>query len=160
LRERREDLGLLIRAVLRMGPTPLERIRFDLDALRLVLSYPWPLNVRELRRALLTAVDLAGVGDGEIVTICPHHLPQPVREPRANATPDRVSAERAPRARPVKLDLTAAERALRDSIIDHLRRTQGNVAAVARQMGKGRTQIQRWIARYGIDVEAVLRTED
>jgi len=162
LRERREDLGLLIRAVLRMGPTPLDRIRFDLDALRLVLCYPWPLNVRELRHALLAAVDLAGVGDGETVTICPHHLPQPVREPRASVTSDRASDERAPgpRARPVKLDLTAAERALRDSIIDHLRRTRGNVAAVARQMGKGRTQIQRWIARYGIDVEAARRTKD
>jgi transcriptional regulator with GAF, ATPase, and Fis domain len=162
LRERREDLGLLIRAVLRIAPTPLDRIRFDLDALRLVLGYSWPLNVRELRGALLAAVDLAGIGDGEIVTIRPHHLPQPLREPRASANPDGASEERVPRPRTpvVKLDLTAAERELRDRIVDHLRRTHGNVAAVARQMGKGRTQIQRWIARYGIEVAAARRTKD
>jgi transcriptional regulator with GAF, ATPase, and Fis domain len=162
LRERGEDLGLLIRAVLRTGPTPLERIRFDLDALRLVLCYRWPLNVRELRGALLAAVDLAAVGDGEIVTVRPHHLPQPVRELRAGPTSDRGSDERERRspAPPRKPDLTGAERELRDTIVDHLRRTHGNVAEVARLMGKGRTQIQRWIARYGIDVEAVRRTKN
>jgi len=118
--------------------------------------------VRELRRALLAAVDLAGIGEGQTVTICPHHLPPPVRELRASVTPAGASSQRAPtpHARPVKLDLSPAERELRDSIIDHLRRTRGNVTAVARQMGKGRTQIQRWIARYGIDVDAARRTKE
>ncbi len=145
-----------------MGVTPLERIRFDLDALRLVLRYRWPLNVRELRSALLAAVDLAGASEEEMVTIYPHHLPEPVRELRTGERSDRASDEHAPppRPRPVKVDLTPSERELRDTIIDHLRRTNGNVTAVAREMGKGRTQVQRWIARYGIDVEAARRTKD
>jgi transcriptional regulator with GAF, ATPase, and Fis domain len=33
-----------------------------------------------------------------------------------------------------------------------LRVSQGNIAAAARDMGKARTQIQRWIKRYRIDV--------
>jgi sigma-54 dependent transcriptional regulator, acetoin dehydrogenase operon transcriptional activator AcoR len=153
LRERKEDLGLLVRAVLREAPVPLERIRFDLDALRPVLRYSWPLNVRELRRALLAAVDLAGVGEDGITTIRPHHLPEPVRELRKEGPTASVSGETAGAG----TDLTAAERELRDSIVDHLRRTNGNVAEVARQMRKGRTQIQRWIARYGIDVQSARR---
>src|SRR5262249_54035969 len=48
LRERREDLGLLIRRVLLELPDGLEKIRFEMDALRLLLLHSWPLNVREL----------------------------------------------------------------------------------------------------------------
>jgi transcriptional regulator with PAS, ATPase and Fis domain len=162
LRERREDLGLLIRAVLRSGSRPLERIAFDLDALRLALRYPWPLNVRELRRALLAAVDLAGAEDGEAVRISAHHLPQAVQDPQANVPQGSASGdqEQAARARGPKADLTEAERELRDSVIDHLRQAKGNVSDVARRMGKGRTQIQRWIARFGIDVDALRWTRE
>ncbi|HEY6912821.1 MAG TPA: sigma 54-interacting transcriptional regulator [Myxococcales bacterium] len=157
VRDRREDLGLLARAVLRSGHTPLDRIRFDLDALRLVLRYSWPLNVRELRRALLAAVDLAAADGGETTTIFAHHLPQAVRELRppghAQPVPDKPPA----RAPPADADLTTAERALRDDIVENLRAADGNVAEVARLMNKGRTQIQRWIARFAIDVGAVRR---
>jgi sigma-54 dependent transcriptional regulator, acetoin dehydrogenase operon transcriptional activator AcoR len=161
LRDRREDLGLLIRGVLRSGHTPLERIRFELDALRLVLRYPWPLNVRELRRALLAAVDLAAADAGESVTICPHHLPPAVREPRQAPPGQAAAGERAPaRAPPSDAELSTAERQLRDEIVGHLRKANGNVAEVARLMQKGRTQIQRWIARFAIDVAAVRRMKD
>jgi len=148
LRERREDLGLLIRAIL--GDGSLERVRFQVDALRLVLRYPWPLNVRELRRALLAAVDLAAAEGGSVV-IAPHHLPQPVREPR----PPRGAADERQPPPPRRRDLTAEEVELRDRIVELLRRFDGNVSAVAREMGKGRTQIHRWIAMYGIEVAAL-----
>jgi sigma-54 dependent transcriptional regulator, acetoin dehydrogenase operon transcriptional activator AcoR len=158
VRERREDLGLLIRAVLRPGHTPLERIRFDLDALRLVLRYAWPLNVRELRRALLAAVDLAAADGGEITVVFAHHLPQAVREPRQPAAARSGAAGKPPaRVPPADAELTTAERALRDDIVEHLKAADGNVAEVARLMNKGRTQIQRWISRFAIDVRAVRR---
>ena len=162
LRERREDLGLLIRAVLRAAGVALDRVSFDLDALRLVLRYAWPLNVRELRSALLAAIDLAGTDNGDVVRISPYHLPPAIREPRAGAPAGSPTGDPAPvpRARKAKVDLTDTERELRDKIIEQLRRANGNVSDVARQMGKGRTQIQRWIARYGIDVEALRRTKE
>jgi len=31
---------------------------------------------------------------------------------------------------------------------------RGNLASVARTLGKGRTQIVRWMQRYGLDAEA------
>jgi transcriptional regulator with GAF, ATPase, and Fis domain len=58
---------------------------------------------------------------------------------------------------PADAELTTAERALRDDIVEHLKAADGNVAEVARLMNKGRTQIQRWIARFAIDVRAVRR---
>ncbi|HYV65792.1 MAG TPA: sigma 54-interacting transcriptional regulator, partial [Myxococcales bacterium] len=151
LRERKEDLGLLVRALLRQAAAPLDRIRFDLDALRLVLRYGWPLNVRELRRTLLAAVDLAALGEDGLAILRPHHLPESVRELRKDGPSGEPARGRT--------DLTPAERELRDSIVDRLQQTNGNVAEVARQMQKGRTQIQRWIARYGIDVEAARRNK-
>jgi transcriptional regulator with PAS, ATPase and Fis domain len=154
LRDRREDLGLLIRAILR--DAPLERVRFKLDALRLVLRYPWPLNIRELRQALLAAVDLAG-GDGAgPVVIARHHLPDAVQEPPPTSVSTALSREgQAPAPRRRDRELTDSEREVRDRIVDLLRRTDGNISAVAREMGKGRTQIHRWITLYGIDVAAV-----
>ncbi|HWE25005.1 MAG TPA: sigma 54-interacting transcriptional regulator [Myxococcales bacterium] len=155
LRERREDLGLLIRAILQTGNIPLDRIVFELDALRLVLRHSWPLNVRELRRALLAAVDLAGPDEEGVVRIRPDHLPQAVRDGAR-----RVRDGAAPEPDRPPLDLTDTERTLRDTIVEHLRRAKGNVSDVAREMGKGRTQIQRWIARFRIDVEALRRTRE
>jgi DNA-binding NtrC family response regulator len=46
LRERRDDLGLLVSARLRRLPRP-ERIRFDAAAVRTLIGHHWPLNVRE-----------------------------------------------------------------------------------------------------------------
>ena len=52
-------------------------------------------------------------------------------------------------------DLTAAQRETRDRLVDLLRRLDGNVSAVAREMGKARMQVQRWIVRFGIDIDAL-----
>ena len=164
VRERREDLGLLVRAILSASPTGLDRLRFDLDALRLVLRYSWPLNVRELRRALLSAADLAAIESAGEVVIAPRHLPQNVRDARRpRPTPAPAEEEAAPpRAPPParQRQLSPAEAQQRDRMVELLRRLDGNVSAVAREMGKGRTQVQRWIARYGIDVHAVVHRQD
>ena len=37
-----------------------------------------------------------------------------------------------------------------DTLVAALDAHQGNVSAVARQMGKARMQIQRWIKRFGL----------
>jgi transcriptional regulator with AAA-type ATPase domain len=141
VRERREDLGLLVQGVLGAVEGGLGRIRFDLEALRLVLLHPWPLNVRELRRALLAAVDLARADGEGAIAIGPQHLPPAVRELAPAARPD---------ARP-RPELTPAQLELRERIADLLRRHAGNVAAVARELGKPRTHVQRQMERLGID---------
>ena len=137
LRARREDLGLLIRQILREVPEGLAGVRFELDALRILLLHDWPLNVRELRRVLLAAVDLARTEEGKPIVIGPQHLALTAKEapppPRPSGTP-----------------LSAEDEVLRTRIVELLAEHRGNVAAVARALGKPRTHVQRLMARLGI----------
>lgn len=132
LAERRGDLGLLIGS-LHERLFPAEHPGFDIDAARLLLRYPWPLNVRELEQALAAAQVLAG---NELVRA--EHLPDTVRSGRPPGAP-----------RPVVLSET--DQKVRDQVVAALREHQGNVSAVARALDKDRKQIQRWIKRFGLD---------
>jgi transcriptional regulator with PAS, ATPase and Fis domain len=137
LRARREDLGLLIRQIVREVPEGLDRISFELEALRMMLLHDWPLNVRELRRVLLAAVDLARGEEGEPIVVGPQHLPLTVNE---LPSPQRSSVG----------PLSADDQQLRARILEALAEHHGNVAAVARALGKPRTRVQRLMARLGI----------
>jgi transcriptional regulator with GAF, ATPase, and Fis domain len=124
LRERREDMGLLLSAML----PELERssgsaLTFHPDAVRLLLSYDWPRNVRELRQCVVAAAVLADAG-----VIEPGHLPP--------AVSDRASAD---------------EESLRSELLVQFAEHHGNVTQVARAMGKARVQVQRWMKRFAID---------
>jgi transcriptional regulator with GAF, ATPase, and Fis domain len=132
LAARRTDLGVLI-GMLHTRLFPAEHPGFDIDAARLLLRYPWPLNVRELEQALATAQVLAGV---ELVRA--DHLPDSVRTGRPPGAP-----------RPVVL--SENDQKVRDQVVASLREHQGNVSAVARALDKDRKQIQRWIKRFGLD---------
>ncbi len=132
LSERRGDLGLLVGALYERL-FAAEHPGFDIDAARLLLRYPWPLNVRELEQALATAQVLAGA---ELVR--GEHLPDTVRTGRPPGAP-----------RPVVLSET--DQKVRDTVVSALREHQGNVSAVARALDKDRKQIQRWIKRFGLD---------
>ncbi len=74
LRDRVEDLGTLIAAILpRVEPKP-ERITLHRSAARALFRYPWPLNIRELEQALDAAVALTETGE-----IGLEHLPAAIR---------------------------------------------------------------------------------
>ena len=45
------------------------------------------------------------------------------------------------------------EERLRDELVALLRQHGGNVAAVAKTMGKGRMQIHRWLKRFELSLE-------
>jgi hypothetical protein len=83
LRERREDLGLLIRTLLqRQMGTAAGKASFSCEAARALFLHRWPLNVRELEKALQTAVVLAGSAP-----IGLRHLPSAIVPPPARQTP-------------------------------------------------------------------------
>jgi DNA-binding NtrC family response regulator len=132
LRERREDLAGLV-AVLAERVAPGRTLSFTPDAVRALYAYAWPRNVRELERALAAAATLTRS------SIDIAHLPAPVR---AAAPPPRLAAP--PSA------LSKEEKDLRDEVAAALLRNNGNVAAVARDLGKDRTQIRRWMRRFGL----------
>jgi len=145
LRERREDLGLLIRALLAAPPNALDRVRFHVAALRRLVQHDWPLNVRELRAALLAAADLAR-GDDGVALIGTAHLPASLG-PAPRTTP------------PPRAPLPPGDAALRDRIVQLLAAHRGNVAAVARALDSKRTNVQRAMARLGIDRSSAISND-
>jgi transcriptional regulator with PAS, ATPase and Fis domain len=133
LRDRREDVPLVIASLLhRLAPERYD-VTFTPDAARALLDHTWPHNVRELEQALAGALAVSGVG-----AIARRHLPRALREATESV------AQR---------ELTGEERRHRDGLIEILRDHRGNLSAVARAMGKGRTQVVRWLERYGLDAD-------
>ena len=137
LRQRREDLGLLVADLLRRRPGGLETT-FTVPAARLLLESDWPLNIRELEKSLGAATVLA---QGAPIDVT--HLPASLKLP--------------PRPRPGERPLNPAERQHREELVALLQQHCGNVSAVARSLGKARMQIHRWLKRYALDLESFRR---
>ena len=138
LRDRPEDIPLLMVLLLRKLAPERPDVKLTPAAAQALLSHPWPLNVRELEQALAGALALSGIGPIDV-----RHLPATVVE-GADLPPEELARE-----------LTPDDIRRRDELLGLLREHRGNLSAVSRAMGKGRTQIGRWIARYRIDVRSL-----
>jgi sigma-54 dependent transcriptional regulator, acetoin dehydrogenase operon transcriptional activator AcoR len=144
LRERAEDLGLLISALLRRHFPGQEGVGFSADAARALVRHRWPLNVRELEKAVMSAVVL---GRGGLVERA--HLPEGLGAgaPKAGRA-DASGGTLLPRP----LDqLSPEDQALRARLVALFQEHGGNVSAVATALGKGRFQVQRWMKRLQIE---------
>ncbi|WP_437915018.1 sigma 54-interacting transcriptional regulator [Sorangium sp. So ce302] len=134
LRSRLEDLGLLVGDLLRRSEVPAAtNLRLSPAAGRKLLAYHWPLNIRELQQILSVTAALASGG-----VVHAEQLSELTREAQAPPPPGCVD-ERG--------DAEALERHL----IALLEKHRGKVSHVARDMGKARMQIHRWMQRFGID---------
>jgi DNA-binding NtrC family response regulator len=149
LRERREDLGLLIATLLGRTGTPPEQGRFEVQAARAIFRYRWPLNIRELEKALAAAVVLAG-DRGRQVLAADRQLAGALVAPMGDVTGDRDLEDDGNDDRP----LSADDERLRDELTRMLREHKGNISAIARLKGKARMQIQRWCKRFKLDPES------
>jgi DNA-binding NtrC family response regulator len=157
LRERREDLGILVGALLqRIAPDRVGRVgRIELgrDAIRALLHHTWPLNIRELEKCLEHAVVLAGEQ-----TIRVEHLPEmpqptgaaagipaPAHEPERG---DRSPAHEPDRGEPL---IAKAGPYRCNELKDLVKEHKGNISRIAQLLGKHRAQIRIWLRRCGID---------
>ncbi len=135
LRERREDIPLLVerlvrRLALRTGKdiTGVSRPAMDLLA-----SHAWPGNVRELINFLEYAFVLCPGGRIE-----PEHLPALRRDvPAGPAAPE-------------------PDRAERERILDALRRSGGNKAQAARLLGMSRVTLWKRLKILGVSVDRTI----
>lgn len=137
LRDRREDIGLLIAAFLdECGADP--ELSFSLAAARKVMCGDWRLNIRQLRHAITAAV-LSGDRrlEGERF--------------RFDDTYDRAAASLAPAARPVAPASGVRGRVGADELGELLRLHRGNLSAVARALITSRTQVTRLMRRFNLD---------
>ncbi|MEO7094786.1 MAG: sigma 54-interacting transcriptional regulator, partial [Polyangiales bacterium] len=126
LRERTEDLGMLVTTLLdRLAPG--RTVAFSADALAALYNHGWPLNIRELERCLAAAL---AVSSDRIEL---EHLPAALRSGTAAGG-----------------ELAEDEERLRELLVKAIARHDGNLAAVARDLGKDRTQIRRWMKRFGL----------
>src|SRR5207248_7964022 len=122
VRERREDLGLLIASVLRkVAGEAAAAVTFTADAARALLHHAWPLNVRELEKCLSSAILFARGG-----CVGLEHLPEAVRGGRG----ERPAVSTIPAAP----QLNELQRQRHEELIGLLREYDGNVTAVARSL--------------------------
>ncbi len=141
VRERREDLGILIASLLqRLAPKEASSLVFHRKAARAIFRYRWPLNVREIEKSLETAVSLAR---GQEIRL--EHLPDPVRAALEAAGHAKADAQTGRRS--------GSDDSLRTELLRLLSEHRGNLSAVARSMSSHRMQIRRWLKRFGIEVQ-------
>jgi len=133
LAERREDLGLVVREVLGAVPEAAG-VKFSPEAGLRLVRHDYPYNVRELVHELERAVV---VSDGSVIQ-------------KTHLFPSYDGATAAGPARSVA-ELTGEDAKLRGELVRSLTAHHGNVADVARDMGKARMQIHRWLKRFDID---------
>lgn len=129
LGDRIEDIGVLVATLI---PQLREHgsVRFTTEAGHALLSHSWPMNIRELRSCLASALVIAG---GEDIDL-PHLLA--TMSTRAPTTSSDDAAD------------------TRERLVALLEEHRGNIAAVARAMGKAPAQVHRWLRRYDIDVNS------
>ncbi len=124
LRERREDLGILVADLVARHDRSGAARTISREAARALFAYDWPLNIRELEQCISAAVTIA---ESEIDL---EHLRPPIRsagQPQTVAT---------------TLD--------RDTIVATIRRQGGNMAAVARALEISRGHLYRILHRHSI----------
>jgi DNA-binding NtrC family response regulator len=137
LEDRLDDLGIIIGALVqRIAGGRATELTFSIDAARALFAYPWPFNIRELQRALETCNALAA--DGRVRR---EHLPEAIATYVPPSLPPAVDAS----------SIGAIDERLRLELFDQLSRHRGNIAAVARAMGKAPMQIHRWCKRFGLE---------
>jgi transcriptional regulator of acetoin/glycerol metabolism len=139
LKSRREDLGVIIAEILRTSDQDTE-LRLATESGVAMSLHDWPFNIRELVQRLRRAQVLA---QGQ--PVMPQHLAL------APGQSDEGSFARHLGTIP---PLTAEDAQLRRELLLKLETHAGNIAEVAREMGKARMQVHRWMKRFGIDAGA------
>ncbi|HYK23885.1 MAG TPA: sigma-54 dependent transcriptional regulator, partial [Candidatus Acidoferrum sp.] len=138
LRERKEDIPILVRGFLRHFCKVNDKPLLDLtsDAMDALLAYDWPGNVRELRTAIEHGVVMA---TGPKIIL--RDLPMAVRQAARAQLPGGVSTQ-AFWEKTSPLDLHETEKKL---IAQALTATNGNVTAAAKKLGISRRTLHRKI---------------
>jgi len=153
LRERREDIGLIVSALLgRLAPARADALRFTPAAMRALLSHEWPLNVRELENGLARAIATC---DGDLVRL--EHLPPLLAAAALPPTDDDDhdhddAPPRDDHDEPTGDTTGDPRERLLALMTDHA----GNISAVARAMKTSRTQVRRWLQRCQLDRDLFL----
>ncbi len=142
LRERKEDIPLLVDHLLQQAP---KKVEISSVALQLLLGYSWPGNIRELKNVIESAAVIAEEG-GYIEAA---HLPAKItgaadgQEPAAVKLPAGMSLD--DRLREIEKSL----------IIDALRKTGGVQVRATELLGINQRSLWHRIKKHNIDVKQI-----
>ncbi|WP_447979404.1 sigma-54-dependent transcriptional regulator [Candidatus Nitrospira bockiana] len=148
LRERKGDIPVLAEEFLaRHTPNGDEAergaLRFDSEALDLLLRYDWPGNVRELQNVVEHAAALA---DEPVIRV--PHLPERfavLRTDPVGSAPDLPGGLRFKHAKQEMLRSFE-----RDFLLDLLKRHEGRMSRAAKEAGVDRKTIERLVKKHGL----------
>jgi two-component system nitrogen regulation response regulator NtrX len=154
LRERREDIGVLVEHFVRQmsEQNRWKPKTFSPEALEAMENYPWPGNVRELRNVVERVLLMAPGGVVERAAIA-RALPQ-----GAGA----VAATPASSAAPSATTGTLAERVEafeRETLLAELRRNRHHMTNTAKALGLERSHLYKKCQQLGIDLRAIRQTD-
>ncbi len=144
LRDRKEDLPMLVREFLREFGAQYGRPRVEIsdDALGALKQYHWPGNVRELRNLVERVLIL----NPKVGRIEKKHLPMLVyRESR--------EAKAAGKGEEFSSLLEAREAYERDYILKKIDETHGNMSRAAEALGLERSHLYRKLKALGVSVK-------
>ncbi len=161
LRDRREDVLLLMRDAFDAHELP----PMDPELVALLLLHPWPFNVRELRAVARELAVRGGDKDALTAAMVSHRLAAPL-DPDETAVTDEgtapgrrssanVAGSTAGSTADGKRGSSGSGRTAppnREELEAILARCQGNVRAIARETGRSRMQVYRWVEQHGLDL--------
>jgi transcriptional regulator with GAF, ATPase, and Fis domain len=154
LRDRADDIPLLVESFLAESASSGERRHFSEEAIAVLAEYAYPGNVRELRHVVERACVLA-TGPVLDVDLLPADVlvaapPAPVEDnPEESVRPD-TDETAGPLGELVQVRRAASDAAERVFIATLLERSKGNVSLAARTSGIHRSYLQRLIAKHGL----------
>jgi two-component system NtrC family response regulator len=130
LRERGEDIAMLAHVFLRRACRAQRRkLRFSDEALAGLTQYRWPGNIRELENAIQRASIMAR---GLLIELPDLGIP-------VEGATERVSLRE------------ARNRAERQTVVDALSRSRGNITRAALELGVSRPTLHGLLQKHGID---------
>jgi len=145
LRERKEDIPLLVEHFLERYATPLgmEQPRLSGEAIERLMAYEWPGNVRELQNCIYSAMTVANG-----VTIELADLPSRIC---SDAKPPDVSIAASGGMSLAEAAAQATAKAEQEAIAKALCETGGNREKAAELLGIGRKTLYRKLKQYQME---------
>jgi PAS domain S-box-containing protein len=150
LRDRREDIPLLVEHVLKgLKRRGMERVRaVSPEAMRCLMEYPWPGNIRELENVLERGMVCAR---GRILSV--EDLPDELREyrrPRRESPPETAKGGEAEGVEKNESPGYGGEGGEREILLRNLEKYRWNRKDAAAALGIDRTTLWRRMKRLGV----------
>lgn len=137
LRERKEDIPLLVNTFLKGYDSADKNLTIEKEAMYLLVEYDYPGNIRELKSILQSALNLT---QGKSISL--NHLPVHIRKPKSisKCLTDSGSQDIVPLAQVEK-----------SHIIRTYKLTSQNKSRTARLLGIGLNTLRRKLKAYGVE---------